>query len=790
MTWMVRLLVFLGLAIPLAGVGGYFWLSGSVPDLDRTVAVDGLSAPAQVIHDPHGVPHIFAADPLDAYLALGFVHARDRLWQMDTQRRLGTGRLAAVVGEAGLGIDRLTRTLGLNRLSEATYDSLPDDTRAALDAYARGVNTWLANRDRPLPPSFYALGYEPEPWRPADSLAIARLMALQLSGNYRDELLRARLIAELGEARTADLFVDGRTPVVSVDHAALGDLYGRTFAALEAVPTMTGASNVWALDGTRTESGAPLLVNDPHLGLTAPIQWYLVHMETPELTVTGATLPGTPFTILGHNGSLAWGATTTGADVQDLFLERLDPGDPGRYLTPEGSEPFVTRIETIEVDGADEPVELVVRETRHGPVVSDLEREEIEAVREEGMVVAVAFSGLRADSIIATAVHNLTRARTVDQAVTALRDWHAPSQNIALADTAGSIGMVTPGLFPIRRSGDGLLPVPGWTGEYDWIGFAAFEDLPRVIDPADGAVFNANNPVVGPDYPVLIAAHPYEPSYRARRIAELLVDPAAGTPDGAEAMLLDTVSIAAIDLLPLMLTTEPDDPAAADVLALLRDWDFRMDRDRPEPLIFATWLRELNRRLYADELADLFPDYWHLRPRTVQHMLTEATEWCDVQGTAAAETCGEVLETSFTAALADLVDRHGDDPAEWRWGDAHVAPFPHRVVSRVPILSSILDNSVETDGGDFTVNRGATAVVPEDGPFRHVHGAGYRAIYDLSDLSQSRFMIATGQSGNPLSPHFADLIEPWRDGGWLTLGQTPDELRRTAIGTLVLRPAL
>ncbi|MCA8933655.1 MAG: penicillin acylase family protein [Rhodospirillaceae bacterium] len=781
-------MIFIGLAVPVAGIAGYFWLSGSVPDLDRTVAVDGLSAPVQVVHDPHGVPHIYAADMHDAYFALGYVHARDRMWQMDARRRLATGHLAEIAGDPALGIDRLMRTLGMAQLAEASYATLPPEVQQALDAYSNGVNAWLANREGPLPPSFFLLGYEPAPWTPADTLALERLLALQLSGNYRDELLRARLIALLGEAQAADLFPEGADVLVSIDHAALDGLYQRTLAGLEAVPSATGASNVWALSGARTQTGAPLLANDPHLGLTIPIQWYLAHIETPELTVTGATMPGAPFTILGHNRSLAWGQTTTGADVEDLFLERIDPDDPDRYLTPDGSAAFATRTETIVVDGEPEPLTMTVRTTRHGPVVSDLEQPEIDAVRADDTVVALAFTGLDQESVVATALYRLNRAETVSQAIDALADWRAPAQNIALADADGAIALTTPGRFPLRRSGDGLLPVPGWSGDYDWEGYAAYADLPRTIDPPSGQVLNANNPVVGRDYPVLITGYPYEPDYRARRIAELLDDPASGTVAGAEAMMLDTVSPAAADLLPLLLDTEATDAAAADALALLRDWDFRMDRDRPEPLIFTAWLRQLNRHLYADELAELFVDYWHLRPRTVRHMLTEAQQWCDVLATEAVETCADITRDALAEAIAELAERYGDDPTDWRWGDAHVAVFPHQVVSLMPLVGSFFTNSVEADGGNFTLNRGATPIVSAERAFQDVHGAGYRAVYDLADLGRSQFMIATGQSGNPLSPYFDDLIEPWRDGEWLTLGAPPEELQQTSVGTLTLRP--
>ena len=787
MRWLWRVILGAALALPAIAVAAYAWLVTSVPEYTVTVESPDLAAPVQVMHDPHGVPHIFAPAVEDAYFALGFVHARDRLWQMDIQRRLGAGRLAEIVGERALPLDRFMRVLDAYGLAERSYDVLPVEVRRAVDAYADGVNAWMTTRDRPLPPEFYLIGYDPEPWQPADSLVFARLLSLQLSGNYRDELLRLRLADQVGEDRVGDLFPDGPSPVVSIDQAMATDLADRLWAALPDHPGGSGASNVWVLSGDRTGTGAPILAGDPHLGLTAPGPWYLARIETPDLQLAGATLPGTPFHIFGHNGAIAWGLTTTGADVQDLFIERLDPDVDGHYLTPDGSMPFETREERIEVSGSD-PVEFTVRRTRHGPVLSDLDRDDIQEAVEEGTALALAFPGLNEGDIVAEALHRLNRAGTVAEAEEALRLWLAPLQNIAIADREGRIALITPGLVPIRRSGDGLLPVPGWTDAFAWEGFIPFEEMPRTMDPPDNRIVNANNPVVGGDYPHLIAAHHYEPSYRAQRITDVLDTQPRHSLDQAAELMMDNISLAAQDLLPLMLTVSPPDTGAADILALLRPWSGDMDRSRPEPLIFAMWLRQLNRELYADELGELFTDYWHLRPRTVRHMLTEAQDWCDNVETDVLETCADVLRDSLVATIERLVDEYGTDPAEWRWGDAHRAPFSHQVVSRIPVIADILDISIETDGGDFTVNRGGTPVISASAPFSHIHGATFRGIYDLADLSQSRFMIPTGQSGNPLSPHFGDLTEAWRDGRFLRLDQLPSELSDTGLGTLTLRP--
>jgi len=794
MKWLRRALVALLVLVLLiaAGLaGGWAWLRTGLPDHAATVAVNGVAAPVRVIRDAHAVPHVFAESEADAAYALGFVHAQDRFFQMEMSRRLGAGRLAEVTGAAALPADRFMRIAGVYDLAEASYAELPVEVRRQLDRYAAGVNAWLAHHEGPWPPELYVLGIEPEPWRPADSLVLARLMALQLSMNYREELVRARLQEAVGAEPLADLYPDTDLPQVTTIGALPGGaLPGEALARLHAaLPDLgpPGASNAWVVAGDLTRTGAPILVNDPHLGLSAPILWYLVRVVTPDLTLAGATIPGAPMVVLGHNGTIAWGLTTTGSDTQDLFVERLDPDDPGRYLTPDGSRPFETHEEIIPVAWG-EPEPLTVRRTRHGPVISDARPAEAAAVLGEDAVLALAFPGLSDADVIAEAMYGLNRARDWAEFRAALALWVAPQQNVFYADTGGDIGMVAPARVPIRRAGNGLVPVPGWTDAYAWTGFIPYEDLPAVHNPPSGRIVNANNPVVGPGYPYLIAAYAYEPPYRALRIHDMLDAAGPYTVEGMVPLLMDPLSPAARDLLPLMLAFEPPDGRAAEAVAMLRAWDGVMARDRPEPLMFTAWLLELNRALYADELGLAFLEYQGLQARTVRHMLTDARRWCDDVATDdVTETCADILAASLDQTLATLSARHGADMAAWQWGDAHSATLSHRIFGRVPVLRDLVDLSVPTDGGEYTVNRGGMRVAGE-GPFRHVHGAGFRAIYDLSDLDNSRFIIATGQSGNPLSPHFGDLVGMWRDGGMITLAGSAAELADTGLGTLTLVP--
>ncbi|WP_246337743.1 penicillin acylase family protein [Azospirillum oleiclasticum] len=777
-------LLFLAVAVPCALL---LWMRAEVPSGRGTLSMPGLSAPVEVLRDRNGVPHIVASNLGDAYFALGHAHAQDRLFQMEFMRRVGAGRVAEVVGTRfgswAVDIDRMMRTLGLYRRTESSLGALPPETRTALDRYAAGINAYLTTRREALPIEFQLLRLEPEPWSPADSLVWGKLMALQLSGNYREELRNARLLRTLPPERIRDLYPEAPadSPVTLAS-----ELRGLSFDhALATLPDLGPdlASNEWLVDGRGTATGKPILANDPHLGLEAPILWYLARIVTPELTIAGATVPGVPMHVLGHNGHIAWGFTTTHSDTQDLFIERIDPLDPARYLTPDGSEPFRTRQEVIRVAGQPD-LTITVRETRHGPVISDVDGS---AGAPAGHVIALAFTGLADDDTTAGGLHRLNLARNVAEASAALSLHKAPQQNVVYTDSKGTTAFMAPALVPIRRKGDGRTPVPGWTGEYDWIGTIPYDELPRALDPPSGRIVNANNRVVGPDYPHRLASEWPDP-VRARRIGQMLDSDTPLSVERAAIQQMDAVSLHARAILPVLLTTRPGNEREAQALALLRSWDGTMARDRAEPLIYAWWLRELVRRLTADELGELFPAYWDLRAEAARHMLTEAQGWCDDVSTSASETCADALSASLATALAAITKRHGNDMSGWSWGLEHKAALNHRLLGRVPVLGSLFDLSVATDGDAHTVNRGTTKVASSDAPFSHVHGPGFRAVYDLADLDNSRFVIATGQSGNPLSPHWGDFVTLWANGGAVTLAGDANQLRASGATRLLLTP--
>ena len=547
-------------------------------------------------------------------------------------------------------------------------------------------------------------------------------------------------------------------------------------------------SNNWVVSGERSASGKPLLANDPHLGLTAPPVWYFAHLSAPGMNVIGATLPGSPGVVLGRNDRIAWGFTNTGPDVQDLYIEKLDAA--GGYLAPDGPRQFQVIEETIKVKGA-EPEKLHVRISRHGPVISDVLR----AAKDEaprGHVIAFAWTALAEDDRTMQSSLQMARAREWDGFLAAARDFQSPQQNMVYADIEGNIGFVAAGRVPVRKPTNdlrGMAPAPGWLAKYDWDGTIPFEQLPRSFNPASGAIVTANHRITPPGYVPFISSE-WQPPYRADRIQQLLDAVPKHTVQSFARIQADMVSLAMRELLPRLLAARPRSEQARKALALLATWDGAMAPERAEPLIAWAWWRELARAIYADELGDAFSANWLSRIQFVSAVLSgdeNHARWCDDVRTPAVETCEEILALSLDAALADLGKRYGTDQARWRWGEAHFALHEHRPFGRQPLLAKVFDITVPSPGDAYTVNVGRNNLNDEARPFANRHAASLRAIYDLSDLEKSLYIHSGGQSGNVLSPHYADFTEAWAKNEYIqmrtdrkTLDAEPHQLLRLA----------
>jgi penicillin amidase len=760
--------------IPAGIVGGLIaWVKFSPPPMTGEVRLPGLAAPVDLVWDKNAVPNVFATSLRDAYRTLGWLHARDRLWQMETQRRIGQGRLSELVGALGLGFDEEMRVLGFYRLAEASYVTLDPEVHADIDAYTAGVNDYLQHPAAPLPIEFQLLHVTPEPWKPADSLVWGRLMALQLSENYRIEALRAELVGKLTPEAFKELF-PGTSTAGATTLAALSGIDWKRFAGhLPAELGPSHASNEWVVDGALTKSGKPLLANDPHLGLSAPILWYLVRIVTPEGSLSGVTFPGVPYTILGHNDHIAWGATTTGGDVQDLFVEDVLPD--GKYKTPDGEAQFTTRDEVIKVRFGDD-IHLVVRETRHGPVMSDIDPDLAAAVGKD-KAVALSFVALNADDTTIEAIRTMDHAQDWTSFQAALKLWRSPEQNIVYADVDGHIGFTAVGPVPLRKRPTDDFPAPGATGEADWIGLADFSQLPQASDPTTHRFINANNRVVPESFPIYISRDYGDDPFRAQRITDML-DTGGGnfTVDDFIRMQNDVKEQDADLMLPRMLAATPTTDAGKRALDMLKGWDRMMQRDRPEPLIFTAWASSLKRRLLEQAVG---PAVLHtgafgygFSPYLTLRLLGKYS---------GAEGEAGVLGATLDSAMTALSQAYGADIGAWRWGDAHRAMLTSQLFGAIPTLRSLFDISLPAPGGVETVNRAGFA--HNDGVhFPDIHGPGYRGVFDLSNLDNSRFILATGESGDPFSPHYGDMSERWRDGESFTLSGTEDQVAAGALG--------
>jgi penicillin G amidase len=764
-----RVLAAIGaLALLLAAlVAGALWLT--VPRSQQTASLPGLSASVDITYDADGVPRIRAGSEQDAAAALGFLHARDRMFQMELMRRAASGRLSEIAGPATLPIDRMMRTLGLRQHAVADLASLPPGTRTILEAYARGVNAWIDLKGRFAAPEFLVLG-APEPWEAQDSLLWAKTMGLWLSMNWRQELSRQALAGRV-PASVLDQLWPSRPGIPAPDAmnpplTRFAEAAARLSAALPHFPapyTMPQtASNEWAVDGRHTATGAPLLAGDPHLAFSFPGIWFLARIDTPDHVLAGGTAPGVPFLVLGHNKKIAWTFTTTGADVQDIFVEK--PAGPGQYQTPDGPKPFTVREERIKVRGQADVV-LTVRETRHGPVISDLDHP-------EGPIMAVSMANLQPGDTAAAGLLALNRATSVQEAGVAAAQISSPVQNLLVAD-AKTIGLFVTGRVPIRKAGDGSAPVPGDDGSHDWVGWATGDQLPHSVSPESGRLVNANEPVWPPDFPVFMGRDTFG-DWRAKRIRTMLEKSDRHTPADFAAMQTDVVDGFARQVLPVLLTVPvllAVQGAPQKALGLLRAWDGSAVMDSPAPLIFNAWMDAFYTAVLRH--AGLTSGVGAPVSDFLASVLSPAgARWCDGD-------CAPMLRDSLADAVKDLSARFGDDPSAWRWGDAHPAVFAHPILRNIPVLGSFATINIPSPGDDSTVDRGAPNAL-----FQSVHGAAYRGVYDLADLDRSLFMITPGQSGNPLSTHARDFAIRWRDGATITLGPVAASIS----GTVRLTP--
>ena len=842
----------------LAGVSGTYYLKSyipktiapqSFPQIDGEIQLAGLDGPVDVYRDNMGIPHIYATTLHDLFMAQGYVHAQDRFWQMDFWRHLGSGRLSEMFGEGQIETDMFLRTMGWRQTAEVEYAMLGPESKAILDDYVAGVNAYIQGRE-PIELSLEYLiltgmlnpDYEIEPWTPVHSLTWGKAMAWELRGNMSDEITRAYMLKTLKPDQLAELYPDypedfpvivnqigeGISANLEVQPAQFVDIPNNVLDSLQynvslldpvLGPTFDGiGSNSWVISGELSATGTPLLANDTHLSIQMPSIWHQIDMhcmpksEACSFEMGGFSFAGVPGVVIGHNNKIAWGLTNTGPDVMDLYIERVNPDNPNQYEVNGKWVDFETRTETINVAGA-EPQIITVRISRHGPVISetygalkdevDPEDPNAKPFKEKAginlpaqYVVAVAWTALEPSTPF-EAIWGFNKAQNWEEFRAAARDFHVPAQNLLYADTAGNIGYQMPGDIPIRANGDGSLPVPGWTDEYEWAGYIPFEELPHTLNPAEGYIVAANNRVPPRDYPYLITVD-WDYGFRAARIVDM-IENAPGKINIAymQGMQGDVSNLNAETLVSILLALELDPELASVRDQLLGSWDYQNTVNSPAAALFETFWKYLLQNTFSDEMPENFwekpisKSFWRTS-RFVQIYRTLAgqpdSQWWDDKSTSEIESRDDMFSKSFEQTVNELNAALGKDTSKWRWGELHGAAFRNATLGESgigPIEAMFNRGPFPTSGGSNIVN--ATGWNPNEG-FGVDWLPSKRMIVDLGNLNNSLTVHTTGQSGHAYHPHYDDMAPLWASVEYYPMWWEQQSVMNDSEGHLRLTP--
>lgn len=813
---MTILLTVLAAIVLILGILGFVLIRKSFPQIDGTISIPGLEEEVEIIRDSLGIPHIYASTEHDLFLAQGFVHAQDRFFQMDLWRKTGAGRVSEMFGSSQVETDIFLRTMGWETIAEQEYALMDTEAKSIMRAYADGVNAYLADHSGAKLSFEYVIlgllspGYVPEPWEPINTLTWTKVMAFDLSGNRGGwaDLERAKLVKTLGEERAKEFFPSypGNHPYIIPDEP-----FGGGYSSGDTRFSSTGSnslrnenwtsgpvdqlpgSNNWVVSEARSETGAPILANDPHLGIQLPSIWYEVGLhcqpvsENCRFNVTGFSFAGTPGIIIGHNDRIAWGVTNTGPDVFDLYIEKINPSNPNQYEVNGEWVDMIIVQETIEVAGA-EPVPLEVRTTRHGPVFSDIDDafDDLAGITNldvpDTYAVSVRWTALETTQVYKTFL-DIGIASNWDEFRGALETFAVPSQNFVYADVDGNIGYQTPGRIPIRAGGDGLLPVPGWTNDYEWLGYIPFDELPYSFNPPQGYLVTANNAVIGPEYEYSISKS-WDLGYRAQRIQDLIESEDRLSIEDMQIFQGDNFNPMGQLLVPILSSLSFADQKSGELVADLENWDFMNDMDSSEAAFFNAFWNHLLISTFGDEFPDDVPGSSRAFV-IMQNLVQDVNDtWWDDVNTAERETRDLIFKTAVANAIEELEDKLGHNSDSWRWGDLHTRTFENPmgigplglIFNRGPFPtsggSSIVNNTGWSEGGDYRVG-----IVPS-----------MRMVVDLSDMSNSFTIHPTGQSGHAFHRHYIDMAEPWGNIEFHPMLWTRAQVEADAEGQLTLIP--
>lgn len=763
--------------------------------------IKGLGDVVTITFDEVDIPHIKAKSQADAYFALGYLHASERSWQLEMNRRVASGRLSEILGNETVKIDRFIRTLGIKRAAERQFDRYPVSAKRLLQAYADGVNAGNAQLGWALPVEYFLTGSKPGHWSPTDSVAWMLMMAYDLGGNWQKELQRLELSQYLTSKQVWEILPPyDDEPVSNMD-------FSKLYRELKVFRTTPGqnenrprnlpstelsqwdqmggkdgiGSNNWALSGKLSATGKPLLANDPHLGLSAPAIWYFAHLEAPGLNVIGGTLPGIPAVVLGRTDKFAWSFTNTGPDVQDLYIEEIDPKNPGMYRGPDGPLPFKVHQEIIDIKGAPS-LTFLVKETRHGPVISDSNARAKRTIDTDRFALALRWTALDIENQSVASLLDMNRAADLDQFKQALRKNYAPMQNVVMADSDGNIAYQAAGVAPKRILHQGLYgvaPAPGWERQYDWNSYVPFEQLPASNNPEQGWIATANQRIIATNDPNPLTGD-WELPTRYDRIVDLIKSKNIHNVDDMKTMQADTLSLAATPLLELFKSSQGSHPLSSKAMEIGKTFDGDMKIDSAGALLFNAWANQLTQNLFS-RLSFLFSENYgarNYRGPLIQQVKNPNSPWCDDPKTEQVESCQDSSNQALDKALDYLSKEYGDEPKSWAWGKAHIAISEHRPFSKVPVLGSMFNIKSPFPGDSFSINVGRLELMQSKNPFETLQAPSLRAIYDLSDLEKSLFVYQTGQSGWVQSKLYRNMNSLWANNEYLPLQMKPEKSNR------------
>jgi len=822
--WRKALLISAGLSSVAALGSAYYWfLRRPLPKTSGNLQLQGLHESVEIMTDHYDIPHIYAHNEDDLYFAQGYMHAQERLWQMELNRRLGSGRLSEIFGDIAIETDRFCRRLGMHRAANEEVKRLSEHNFRVLLAYANGINSFIENNSTRLPVEFTLLGFKPDTWQPADSIQWSKMMGWNLGGNWETELIRAELIAKLGIERATKLEAgyDPKHPLIIPSGVEYQGVNLGLIEQYEQIQQLSGfstlgGSNNWVVDGTMTETGYPILCNDPHLGQAAPSIWYECHLIAGDIDVIGASFPGTPGVVIGHNQYIAWGVTNAVSDVQDLYIEKFHPDNPQLYeFEGQWHEAKVVH-EEIRVKGRKEPVIENVRITRHGPILTTMKSSHktdgtansnrATQVTEE-LPLSLRWTGLEQCNVISS-VQEINRATNWQEFRNALRNWDVPTQNFVYADRDGNIGYVMAGAIPIRAKGQSLLPSPGWTGEYEWTGLIPFDELPQTYNPEQHFIATANNRVVDDNYSYYIT-NEWLNGYRAQRICDLLLKKRKHhklTMADMASIQADQYALPAVEIVPHLLRVSPVNPLQEAVRNIMSEWNYVLSPESAGAAIYVTFLRRLEYLVLIAVLGDektLLQRYQGVganvlassngyasrsKPLIIRMLNTRDESWfANTVIPNGPKSWDEALQMAFTATVEELQERFGPNVARWNYGTMHTMTYNHTLGSVKP-LNLFFNRGPFPVGGDIdTVNMGATL---PNAPETVTVVPSYRQIVNLADVNNSLSGHAPGQSGHPMSKHYDDFIPMWLRVGHHPMLYARNDIEAHGPATLHLIPAV